>query len=591
MTAALQNGGREALGVQDSHQYLRVWESPSMTLKHVFVATAVAVALAGCSSGDVNIDPSTNVTNSNNTTNNGGNGANDDQVCASYVNSAGQTIRGTYDGTNCTYSPSFVDAGNNLMVDMTIPALPNGGAHIFQGSLFVGETYTSDAAMSAAGISEGGDGPVLTIEAGARLAFTSENQFMVINRGSQIFAVGTPTAPITFTSVSDVDGTVDPLDVQQWGGLVINGFGVTNKCAYGGSVASGDLTLAGECHVDSEGSAGLDENHYGGDNNDDSSGRLEYVIVKHTGASVGNGDELNGITFGAVGRNTIVRNVQVYSVYDDGLEFFGGAVNVENYVGLYVRDDSLDFDEGYAGTITNALIIQSEADGNSCIEADGIADFSGLDAAQVEAVIDQGINSRVTINQMTCIFTPNGAETATHDPGVGVRFREGIFATVSDSLVIGSMTANDQADNDDNYCLRIEDRTQQAALDGDFQLNSVIFACAERTASGTFPDGTTTMESFATAAGNVFATVADNTAVSPVVTDGSGLALLEGTPPIYSVAWASSQVDGAAPAATTEPTDAARPFLGAVSAGEPDWTRPWAYGLHEDNRAIALWFE
>ena len=270
--------------------------------------------------------------------------------------------------------------------------------------------------------------------------------------------------------------------------------------------------MAGECHVESEGSAGLDENHYGGNNNDDSSGRLEYVVVKHTGATVGNGDELNGVTFGAVGRNTIVRNIQVYSVYDDGLEFFGGAVNVDNYVGLYIRDDSLDFDEGYSGTITNALIVQSETDGNSCIEADGIGGFDGLDAAGHDAVIAQGINSRPTINRMTCIFSPNGPATATHEPGMGMRLREGIYPTINDSIVIGSITANDQEAANDNYCLRIDNRSQQAALDGELQLNRVIFSCAERTRGQTFGDGTTTEESFAIAAGNVFATVANNTA-------------------------------------------------------------------------------
>ena len=559
-----------------------------MTLKNL-VAAGVLAALAGCSSGDIAIQPSTNVSNSNNTSNNGGGGGSND-ACASYASSGGQTVSGTYDGTNCTYSPSFVDAGNNLMVDLTIPALPDGGAHIFQGSLFVGESYNSDAELAAAGISEGGDGPTLTIEAGATVAFASEAQFMTINRGSQIFAVGTADAPITLTSLSDVNGTVDPEDVQQWGGLVIDGFGVTNACAYTGSVSGGDLALAGECHVESEGSAGLDENHYGGNNNEDSSGRLEYVVVKHTGATVGNGDELNGITFGAVGSNTIVRNVQVYSVYDDGLEFFGGAVNVENFVALYVRDDSLDFDEGYSGTITNALIIQSAADGNGCIEADGIGGFDGLDAAGVEAVVTQGINSRPTINHMTCIFTGNGSATATHDPGAGIRFREGIFAIVNDSLVIGAMTANDQDSANDNYCLRIDNRSQQAALDGDLQLNSVIFACAEQTAGQTFTGGTTE-EAFAVAEGNVFATIANNTAVSPTAAADPDLQLLEGAPAIYSIAWATSLVDGAAPAGTTEPTDAARPFLGALSTGETDWTQPWTYGLHPDNSGQPLWFE
>lgn len=569
-----------------------------MTIKYLVVAGAVAVALAGCSSGDIAIEPATNVTNSNNTTNTGGNGngnggpvVDPNTLCASYQNSAGQTIRGVYGEGNCTYSPAFVDAGNNLMVDMTIPALPDGGAHIFQGSLFVGKSYNSDAELAAAGIVEGGDGPVLTIEAGATVAFESSAQFMVINRGSQLFAVGRADAPITLTSLSDVEGTVGAFDVQQWGGLVIDGFGVTNQCAYTGSIATDDLALAGECHVESEGSAGLDENHYGGDNNDDSSGRLEYVIVKHTGATVGNGDELNGVTFGAVGRNTIVRNIQVYSVYDDGLEFFGGAVNVDNFVGLYIRDDSLDFDEGYSGTITNALIVHSETDGNSCIEADGIGGFDGLDAAARDAVIAQGINSRPTINRMTCIFSANGPTTATHEPGMGMRLREGIYPTINDSLVIGSLTANDQAAANDNYCLRIDNRSQQAALDGELSLNRNIFVCAERTRGQTFGDGVTTEESFAIAAGNVFATVPNNTAVNPTASADAGLQLLEGTPPVYSIAWATSLVDGAAPAATTQPTDAARPFLGALSAGETDWTQPWAYGLHADNRAEPLWFE
>ncbi|MGH8165908.1 MAG: serine/threonine protein kinase, partial [Woeseiaceae bacterium] len=127
-------------------------------------AMTAGALLAGCESGDINIEPSTNVSNSNNTNNNGG-GGDDDDVCASYVNSASQTIRGSYDGMNCTYSQSFVGAGNNLMFDLTIPALPEGGAHIFEGSLFVGEALDSDAELAAAGIVEGGDGPVLTIEA------------------------------------------------------------------------------------------------------------------------------------------------------------------------------------------------------------------------------------------------------------------------------------------------------------------------------------------------------------------------------------------------------------------------------------------
>jgi hypothetical protein len=568
-----------------------------MTAKWL-LGVGVAAALCGCSSGDINIDPTTSVSNSNNTTNNGGNGGggnggNPNDACASYVNTAGQTIRGTYDGTNCTYSPSFVDAGNNLRFDMTIPALPNGGAHIFQGSLFVGESFSSNAELQAAGIAEGGDGPVLTVEAGATVAFTSARQFMIINRGSQIFAVGTPDAPITFTSVSDVDGSVGPEDVQQWGGIVIDGFGVTNACAYTGvydeDPAVSTLALAGECHVDSEGSAGLDENQYGGVNNDDSSGRREYVIVKHTGATVGNGDELNGITFGAVGRNTIVNNVQAYSTYDDGFEFFGGAVNVNNYVALYVRDDSIDIDEGWSGTMTNALVIQSEADGNHCIEAEGLADYPDAAAARIA----QNIHSNFTINNLTCILSAHGA--GTHAPSAGWHLREGLFATINNAVMIASFNANSTTAANDNYCLRIDNpETQQAALAGNLNLNSVIYACGERTRGQTLAGGTTTEEAFATNApsvgqGNQFATVQNGAALNPTAAADPGLQLLEGTPAIYSIAHASSQVDGAAPAATTAPTTGA--FLGALSLSQPDWTQPWVYGIHAANRAQPLWFE
>ncbi|HLU07968.1 MAG TPA: hypothetical protein VKZ91_15520, partial [Woeseiaceae bacterium] len=411
----------------------------------------------------------------------------------------------------------------------------------------------------------------------------------IINRGSQIFAVGTPDAPITLTSLSDVDGTVGPEDVQQWGGVVINGFAVTNKCAYTGTRGEPGFALAGECHVAAEGAAGLDESFYGGGNDADSSGRLEYLRVKHTGATVGNGDELNGITFGSVGSKTVVSNLQVYSTYDDGIEMFGGSFDVNNFVALYVRDDSLDLDEGYIGTISNALIIQSETDGNHCIESDGIGSFSDLDAATVEDFIARGLNTRVSINNLTCIFSPSGADTVTHDPGAGFRFREGIFVDLNDSLVISSFGANDEVAADDNYCLRIDDRSGQAALDGDLTLNNVIFACAERIGGGPLAGGAITAEQFAIDSGSIFAMIPSGAAVSPTALNNPELQLLEGAPPIYSIAYAISQVDGAAPGAGSDP--APKLYLGAVSLGETDWTAGWTFGLHADSQSQPLWFE
>jgi len=564
----------------------------------LLLAAAIAALLAGCDSGGINIEPTTVDNSVDNSTNGGGNTGDEDNPCAFYEK-ASQTVQGEYDGTNCTYPASFVDSGNPLTVDLFIPALENDGVHIFEGSLFVGENFDDDATMSAAGIAEGGDGPKLTIEAGSTIAFPDNTKFAVINRGSQIFAVGTQDAPITFTSTTDaVDHTVAFDEVQQWGGLVINGFGVTNKCAYTGSLDEGTLALAGECHVLAEGAAGKDQSNYGGDNNEDNSGQLEYFIVKHTGAEVANGDELNGITFSAVGSETIVRNLQAYSTYDDGIEMFGGAVSFENYVALYVRDDSIDIDEGWRGSITNALVIQAEADGNHCIESDGIGSYSTDSADDIQRnqdVIAAGINSRPKIDGLTCLISAQAA--GTHDPGAGWRFREGIFPQITNSMVIASFSADENGAEGSNYCLRLESDESLVEADSGtaIRMESNIFACEDRTKGGPMPGGQT-LEEWAVASGSVFADITGE--VDPTANVSTQLQILEGTPSYFSIDAGSMVVNDAPIAITpvagaTDESDepAARAYFGALSQGDLDWTLDWTYGLHDGNRAEALWFE
>jgi hypothetical protein len=544
--------------------------------------------LAACDSGDINISPSTAVSNSNNTTTvGGGSGASD--ACASYVRD-GQTIRGIADGNgNCTYGSAFVGPKNNLTVDLIIPALAEGGAHIFTSSLFVGETYRSNADLQAAGIAAGGDGPTLTIEAGATLAFQTNKDFVIVNRGSRILANGTADAPITFTSVTEINGTVGPEDVQQWGGIVINGFGVSNKCAYVGTRGEAGFMLDPanpECHIEAEGSAGDDESQYGGDNDADDSGILRYVVVKHTGAEVANGDELNGISFGGVGSATVIENLQVYSTFDDGIEMFGGSVSFTNLVALYVRDDSIDIDEGWNGSITNALVVQSETDGNHCIEADGIGSYNESETARNADLIARGLNSAPTISNLTCIISANIG--GTHGEGAGWRLREGIHPVINNSMIISTFGANDTTDGDDNYCLRIDNpETAAAAISGDLQLNSVIVACQEPS-KGNAIGAFASEQEWATSVGNQFATVADGVAFDPTASADVDLQLLEGTPPVFSLSWATSFVDGAVPLGTTAPSNG--DILGAA-ASSADWTFPWAFGISADNRGQPLWFE
>jgi hypothetical protein len=84
--------------------------------------------------------------------------------------------------------------------------------------------------------------------------------------------------------------------------------------------------------------------------------------------------ELNGLTLGAVGRGTTIEYVQIHGGTDDGLEFFGGEVNVRNIVLTGNDDDGFDVSFGYTGS-AQFVIIQNDfgsaAGDSKGIEADG----------------------------------------------------------------------------------------------------------------------------------------------------------------------------------------------------------------------------
>ncbi len=550
--------------------------------------------LSACGSGDIVINAQNNVdrsigNNSGNVENVGG-GTPTVNPCASYE--AGGVLRqGSLSGVNCEYGVEFVDLTNPITTtetQVTFTNLDSDGVHVFNGSLVVGRNYDDDADMAAAGITEGGDGAVIRIEAGATLAFRSSDDYMVINRGSQIFAEGTSSNPITITSVSDaVDGTVGAEDVSQWGGLIVNGFGVTNKCAYTGNRGEAGFSTT-NCHVAAEGKGGSGQTHYGGDNDADSSGVLEYFVVKHTGAQVAPGNELNGISFDAVGSGTTISNLQVYSTFDDGIEMFGGAVDIDNFVAVYVRDDSIDVDEGYIGSITNALVVQSQTQGNHCLESDGLGSYSSLGQTEIDAKVAAGLNSAAKITNLTCIVSPSAE--ADHDPGAGLRIREAHFAEIRNAIITTAYLADQvPSDDDGNYCVRIESAEGlQATQDGDLRIAGSVIACQDLTKGDALPNATTQADYLRQAANNnnVYQTAEageDPTTGNLVILDG-----------FYSVPLASMVIGGNA--ATVMPVNSdytvntGQTYVGAVTRAN-DWTAGWTYGLHAGNRGQALWFE
>ncbi|MBN2817261.1 MAG: hypothetical protein JXQ67_11305 [Campylobacterales bacterium] len=189
------------------------------------------------------------------------------------------------------------------------------------------------------------NGATLTIEPGTTLAGCSLFSYLVIAQDAKIIAKGTVQKPITFTSQMDLLGYSSKESAGEWGGLVIAGNAYThyenNKYEADESVAFGSTTH---------------------EKDNESSGILEYVAIKHTGYEIRKDRELNGLSLAGVGSGTVVKNIAIIGGKDDGLEIWGGRVNID---GLYVcnaMDDSVDVDLGYRGEIKNVLVVQKSVD-------------------------------------------------------------------------------------------------------------------------------------------------------------------------------------------------------------------------------------
>jgi len=200
---------------------------------------------------------------------------------------------------------------------------------------------------------------VLHIEAGTVIkghnlgSFGTNVAALYICRGAKIYAEGTPQNPIIFTA--DKDDLTLPDDMGLW-----------ERGLWGGVVVFGNTTINGA--LDSAGNAatpkyevyeGLDPAlnfggeyvfRFGGTDDNDNSGILRYVSIRHGGAKLSTDKEINGLSLGAVGRGTTIEFVEAYAIADDGFEFFGGTVNTKYLVSAFCDDDSFDVDMGYRGT-------------------------------------------------------------------------------------------------------------------------------------------------------------------------------------------------------------------------------------------------
>ncbi len=215
------------------------------------------------------------------------------------------------------------------------------------------------------------NGATLIIEGGAIIKAASGQgtaaSALIVARGGRIEAMGSASAPIIFTSSADdievgqtAGSNLDRTDNQLWGGVIILGSAPI-------SAEDGDTETNIE-GLPAEAGYGL----YGGDEPGDDSGIFEYVSIRHGGISIGEGNEINGLTLGGVGTGTQINNVEVYATLDDGIECFGGTVNIDNALVYYQGDDGIDLDMNYSGTISNFAVIHGDGIGtDESLEIDG----------------------------------------------------------------------------------------------------------------------------------------------------------------------------------------------------------------------------
>lgn len=186
--------------------------------------------------------------------------------------------------------------------------------------------------------------------------------FLCISQGAKINAVGTPSKPIIFTSKYDTDlnstDDVSPFQTGLWGGLLICGKATTNN-------ANKVQTMEGV-------PATWTFTNYGGDDDHDNSGTIKYVSIRHTGIVFAPNKELQGLTLCGVGDGTTIDYVESYASKDDGVELFGGTVNIKHLVVAFCEDDGIDTDEGNRSRFQFCFVIQSAGTGNDCLtETDG----------------------------------------------------------------------------------------------------------------------------------------------------------------------------------------------------------------------------
>jgi hypothetical protein len=271
----------------------------------------------------------------------------------------GLTDRGTISGPTGSYRLCQLPARFNRSSQLQFTSASAAVIYLIDGQVDVG-TDGGPAADNSDGLDD--TNVVLTIDPGVILVGLDAS-YLNVNRGNQIQANGTAARPIIFTSQQNVRGENSDQSSGDWGGLILNGRAPITDCL-SNTATPGTV----DCEREVEGTT--TPPRYGGNEPTDSSGSVSFVQLRYSGTVLANGDELQALTTGGVGSGTVFQNIMSFNSADDGVEFFGGLVNINGLVVVGAEDDSIDTDTGVKANLQYVVAVQRDGIGDTIIEAD-----------------------------------------------------------------------------------------------------------------------------------------------------------------------------------------------------------------------------
>nr|WP_294787112.1 hypothetical protein [uncultured Flavobacterium sp.] len=276
------------------------------------------------------------------------------------------------------------------------------------------QTYTLTGGLVVKG------GATLVIPAGTVIKSSATVDptalYIAVERNAKINVNGTAAKPVVMTS-----GKATPAQ-SDWGGLIIAGNAKVNTGDNGTSEVGG---LS-----------------YGGTDNADSSGNINFLKISYTGSKFSATKEYNGVSFFGVGSGTVVSDIYAFESGDDGIEFFGGAVNASNLTIINSYDDSLDFADGWQGTATNVYIkgVTKAGVEGSNNEKDPSGALPMTNAKIVNISIIKG-GTTFTADEKTINYKEGGGKQAYTNLYVGSDMPAALAKLATDAGAVANMAA------------------------------------------------------------------------------------------------------------------------------------------------------